>query len=283
MWRSLSLAILSAAAAGSLLATSSLAAMPGDEPPPLTAPVVNPEPGPAVVPTPAVRTTPTPAPTPTLENRPLLVLPGITRPRSALPRPNAPSVSGDPAPTLAGPGEPSEDAPLPAPAPAANPRPFSMGRRATSRTVESVPDADGGPTTVTPPLDVPSRRMLGERQPAPPPPSPSRRPQGFFGRLLQGDSAKNERARPTPSAARDVPPPPPTTESPADTAFKRRVVKEVREKLGSRVSTFEVRVAGREVLIRAKVPRFWQRRGVRNDLQSLPVLTGYKSAVELVD
>jgi hypothetical protein len=269
MWRSLSLAIVSA---GGLLATSSLAATPGDEPPPLTAPVVNSEPGPAVVPPPVVRSAPT------VENRPLLVLPGITRPRSVLPRATSPppSVSGDPVPSLAGPGEPSEDAPLPTPT--VNPRPFSMNRRATSRTVESVPAEDGGSTTVTPPLDVPSRRLIEERRPAPP--SPPRRPQGLFGRLFQADSARTERARPAPSAARDVPP---TTESPADTAFKRRVAKEVREKLGNRVSTFDVRVAGRDVLIRAKVPRFWQRRGVRNDLQSLPVLTGYKSAVELVD
>jgi hypothetical protein len=280
IWRRLSLC-LAIMSTGSLLATDSLAAMPGDEPPPLTAPAVNPEPVPAVVPPPAAR------PAPTVENRPLLVLPGINSPRSAFPRATppalAPSVSGDPVPTLAGPGEtPSGDAPLPAAAsaPAFNRRPFLMNRRPTSRTVESVPDADAGPTTITPPLDVPSRRLIEDRRPDPAPPSPPRRPQGLFGRLFQGDPARNERARPGPTAARDVPP---ATESPTDTAFKRRVMKEVREKLGNRVSTVDVRVAGRDVLIRAKVPRFWQRRGVRNDLQSLSVLTGYKSAVELVD
>jgi hypothetical protein len=74
-----------------------------------------------------------------------------------------------------------------------------------------------------------------------------------------------------------------TAETPADIAFKRRVVKEVHERLGSRVSSCDVQVAGREVLIRAKVPRFWQRRAARSDLLAMPVLTGYKVSVDLVD
>jgi hypothetical protein len=115
------------------------------------------------------------------------------------------------------------------------------------------------------------------------PPAPSERPRGLFGRLFPGDSARAERLRagasPT-SAAREIPL---TPETPADAAFKKRVVKEVRDRLGSRVSSFDVQVSGRDVQIRAKVPRFWQRRAARNDLLAMPVLTGYKVSVDLAD
>jgi hypothetical protein len=68
-----------------------------------------------------------------------------------------------------------------------------------------------------------------------------------------------------------------------EAAVKRRVEKQIREALGDRVRSVEVRVAGRSIVIRAQAARFWQRRGVRRSLESLSLPSGYRSRVELLD
>jgi hypothetical protein len=75
----------------------------------------------------------------------------------------------------------------------------------------------------------------------------------------------------------------PSTDPAAEAALKRRIERQVHEALGDRVRDVEVRVIGRDVTIRARSTRFWQRRGVRRALESLPGLAGYKPSIELLD
>jgi hypothetical protein len=64
---------------------------------------------------------------------------------------------------------------------------------------------------------------------------------------------------------------------------KRKIEEQIRESLGDRVRSVEVRVRGRNVLIVARATRFWQKRPVRRSLETLPVLSGYRARVELED
>jgi hypothetical protein len=68
-----------------------------------------------------------------------------------------------------------------------------------------------------------------------------------------------------------------------DAAVKRKIEKEIRDSLGDRVRSVEVRVSGRNVLVVAKATRFWQKRPVRRSLETLPILTGYRARIELED
>lgn len=64
---------------------------------------------------------------------------------------------------------------------------------------------------------------------------------------------------------------------------KRRIEKQIQQSLGDRVRSVDVRVTGRNVLIRARAARFWQRRWVRRSLESLTIPSGYHPRVELID
>jgi hypothetical protein len=64
---------------------------------------------------------------------------------------------------------------------------------------------------------------------------------------------------------------------------KRRIEHQIRETLGDRVRSVEVRVTGRNVLIVAQPSRFWLRRTVRRSLESLPALQGYRTRIELAE
>jgi hypothetical protein len=66
-----------------------------------------------------------------------------------------------------------------------------------------------------------------------------------------------------------------------DAAARRRIERQIRETLGDRVRSVEVRVHGRNVLIVAQPSRFWLRRSVRHALESLPALQGYRARIEL--
>jgi hypothetical protein len=67
----------------------------------------------------------------------------------------------------------------------------------------------------------------------------------------------------------------------ADAALKRRVERQIREAVGDRVRSYDVRVDGRDVTIWARTNRFWQRRGVRHALETLPALNGLKATVRV--
>jgi hypothetical protein len=75
----------------------------------------------------------------------------------------------------------------------------------------------------------------------------------------------------------------PKADPAADAALKRRVEKQIRESIGTRVDSYEVRVVGREVMIHAHVLRFWQRRNVRHTLETLPALSGVKAHVVVTE
>jgi hypothetical protein len=75
----------------------------------------------------------------------------------------------------------------------------------------------------------------------------------------------------------------PRSDPAADAALKRRLESQAKDAVGTRARSIEVRVVDRQVHIRAKVDRFWNRRPVRRALESLPALSGYKTTVDVED
>jgi hypothetical protein len=73
------------------------------------------------------------------------------------------------------------------------------------------------------------------------------------------------------------------TEPLTDAELKRKIEKQIRDTLGDRIRAVEVRVSGRNVLIVGHATRFWQKRMVRQSLDTLPALEGYRARVELDD
>jgi hypothetical protein len=75
----------------------------------------------------------------------------------------------------------------------------------------------------------------------------------------------------------------PSTDPAAEAALKRRLERQIHDAVGDKVQEAEVRVVGRQVIIRARGVRFWQRRSVRRTLESLPGLAGFRPTIEIVD
>jgi hypothetical protein len=75
----------------------------------------------------------------------------------------------------------------------------------------------------------------------------------------------------------------PSTDPAAEAALKRRIERQIRESLADRVGEVDVRVVGRDVTIRARATRFWQRRTVRRTLETLPGLAGYRPRIEMLE
>ena len=73
------------------------------------------------------------------------------------------------------------------------------------------------------------------------------------------------------------------SEPDTDAIVKRRIEQQIRSTLGDKVQSVEVRVTGRNVLIVAHATRFWQKRGVRRSLESLPALSGFRARIDLDD
>ncbi len=101
---------------------------------------------------------------------------------------------------------------------------------------------------------------------------------GMFGRFL--DPGRMEMMRPAPRNEVKVER---RSDPAADTALRRRIEHQIREQLGDKVSSTEVRVVGRNILIRAHATRFWQKRSVRRTLESLPGTSSYQTRVEMID
>lgn len=105
---------------------------------------------------------------------------------------------------------------------------------------------------------------------------------GFLGRLLgqpldgpvQKSSARRREATGRPTAREKSAPDP-------DVVLKRRIEQQIRATLGDKVQDVEVRVSGRNVLIAARPTRFWQKRGVYRTLETLPVLAGLRTRIDL--
>lgn len=252
------------------------AARAGDGPPPLTPPVL----GPSVEIPPAELPPPHEAAPIDGPPQPILVVPGVTTPRPGSGAHPAPSHGAVHTPTPTSPEAP----PLLGPA--------GMPRAASGR----VGTAGGARAPGSPPTtleSVPADDELGEhrvRKPGQsgrttveggsvdhPRPSPNVTRPGLFGRLL----GPPQTAR-TPTPGHENVRVEARSDPAADAALKRRIERQIAQTLGNRVRSYEVRVVGRNVTIRAVPVRFWQRRAVRTTLESLPTLSGYKATV-LID
>jgi hypothetical protein len=93
-------------------------------------------------------------------------------------------------------------------------------------------------------------------------------------------SLRGERRGPAPDDSIRVEP---RTDPAADAALKRRIERQIREGLAGKLRMYEVGVVGREVVIRARPARFWQRRAIRRELEALPALNGTRARVEVID
>lgn len=251
--------LLSGLAKG-VLALSAGSAFGGDGPPPLSPPVLGPpvsvdEP-PGELPLP-VEATPLPGPSSRpIENRPMLVIPGVNTPRP-------------------GTRYRSDDVPSPIELPPAIVRP-RPGTAADPRGLPPIIESDGQPRVEPLSEDDPEPEPpKAVRRPSPAP--PSRRPPGLFGKLFpqlrQGGASE---VSTVPSRVESE------SDPAADAELQRRIERQIEQGLGERLRTFDVRVVGRDVTIRAETLRFWQRRGVRGSLESLQGLRGYRVKV-LVD
>lgn len=107
-------------------------------------------------------------------------------------------------------------------------------------------------------------------QPAPLPP-PRERDE------VQNDASKAERDLPA-DRDRDR-----DRDRDPEAAARRRIERQIHETLGEKLRWYEVRMTGRNVVIVAQPSRFWLRRSVRNTLENLPVLQGYRSRIEIRD
>jgi hypothetical protein len=161
--------------------------------------------------------------------------------------------------------------------------------------IEDEPDA--GPRNRAPTRGGSNR--VPERSPVPTRPADSSksanpplwRPGGLLGRLLgmppepapaprsapRGDEGE-DRLEPQRGPRDDA-----HADPASDAAAKRRIERQIRELLGDRLRSVEVRVTGRNVLVVAKPSRFWQKRGVRRTLENLPALDGYRARIDVAD
>lgn len=281
-----------------------------DQAPPLTPPALEP---PATAPTPATPrprsatgsgsnsspdSSPTgkPAQAAPAESRPLLVIPGVTAPVPSRPgtRPNRPRpVAGTGAADSTAPTAPSTSGASLLPPieelPPAGRDPALTGRSLMPLTLESIPDE--------PPAELGSERLPADRSAAPRPPrassarplsepsapavsrpAPPRSSSTMFGRLLGPTGSRDE-----PAGSRSSITVEPRSDPSAEAAAKRRIEKQVQQAVGDRVRSVEVRVSGRSVVIRAQAARFWQRRSVRRSLETMPLPSGYRARVEMID
>ena len=235
--------------------------------------------------------------------RPVLAIPGVTAPsqrsgpasRPKIPQPSRPSTSNIPAP---GAGAPSLASP------GALGSPFSSDRGTPVRSAPVEPSRDSIELTLEPldpdpaldqkhpgstsprgtsvraPVSTPAeereRASSGSRT------APWRMP-GMLGRVLGQPPPRRPR---DPSRSREAalePGAKDRSEPETDAVVKRRIEQQVESTLGDRVQSVEVRVSGRNVLIVARATRFWQKRGIRRALESLPALTGFRARIDLDD
>lgn len=267
-----------------------------EPPPPLTPPVLSApidEP-PAELPP---LTSPLTIPRPENRRNQVLVVPGVTTPRPGRP--------------LTFPGIPRSEAASPAPfeglPPLVGPAEMAPPARPaeTGRALPATPRDPGRRPTGLPPLieseptdTIDRRENSGEaRERASSEPTirrglfgprdhgaesgvaaGARRPTGLFGRFFPPPAMNR-----SPSDLRNAVTVEPRTDPASDAALKRRVERQIRETVGDRARSFDVRVMGRDVTIIAHGVRLFQRRAVRSTLENLPALSGYKAFVQLLD
>ncbi len=106
---------------------------------------------------------------------------------------------------------------------------------------------------------------------------------GLLGRFFQPPPAASRRDESKQSTSSRRTKDDAQSEPATDASVKRKIERQIRETLGDRVRSVEVRVSGRNVLIVAKATRFWQRRAVRQALETLPAVAGYRARIDVDD
>lgn len=228
--------------------------------------------------------TPEPAPPPRTKSaaesrRPVLMVPGLPRPRSGVVAPVS-KPAAEPADAGELPKLETIDDELP---------PLDGPVDATAEPVESqeaLPGldlSDGAP----PPLNLEPEsadeestllKASPKKNARPKPPqqlAPRRR---LFG-LLPPLRRRNE-SRPAAGSKIEFDP---RSDPAADAALKRRVERLIRDSAGPHVRSAEVSVVDRSIVIRARADRFYNRRAVKRQLESLPGLAGYDTRVDIIE
>lgn len=278
-------------------------------PPPLTPPIeLPPEPARSTqsVEPPALVAPLEPMDLESQDNRPLLVVPGLPTPRARtstgvrmLPNlepiadePPVPEISGPP--PLVGPadlggrvevrgsGQPRF---LPAFPEEPTPPPLDgdLGGRPRLR-LESVPTGSRLLDAEKDALKRPD--TAGRERPATSPQPERRRLFGFI--PLLGPLGRPPENPPPPPAATT-----PTSEprggadrldeTDAEEALEKRLDRQIRNLLGNRIRSLDVRVTGRTVDVEARPSRFWYKRSVKKTLETLPALAGYRTRINVLD
>lgn len=268
-----------------LVAASAFTAGGEDDLPPLTSPLDITLP--AETPAPQPKAQPKSKPKTAAElRRPVLMVPGLPRPKPRVVAPVAkaaePVDSGEEMPQLEPIAE-SLDEGLP---PLDGPADAAMLPAPSESSIDTMPrleDSSDGP----PPLTLEAESADAETTPGRPISkkagtdtndvrrAPRRR---LFG-LLPPSRNRNE-ARTTDGSKIEFDP---RSDPAADAALKRRVERVIRETAGPHVRSAEVSVVDRSIIIRARADRFYNRRAVKRQLESLPGLAGYNTRVDIVE
>ncbi len=72
-------------------------------------------------------------------------------------------------------------------------------------------------------------------------------------------------------------------EAVGDATLKARIEKQAKTYVGDRARSIEVHVAQKTATVQARGVKFYQKRGVRKSLESLPALSGLRSTIEVLD
>lgn len=212
------------------------------------------------------------------DRRAVLAIPGLNnrsapRPRPAIPTPESAGASTESDfPPLVGPSEMPESR-----------RRLSSVARPTSEVsnrplvLESIPQGEESEAATR--STAPGTRRNASKPVAPSPTPAPRRAPGLFGRMFPTPFAAplgTPRAGTSDSIKVE-----PRTDPASDAALKRRIEHQIRQNFGDRLRDVEVRVVGREVTVRGRATRFWQRRGLQRSLESMSTLSGLRSTVEV--
>ncbi len=155
--------------------------------------------------------------------------------------------------------------------------------QAGSRAIVSSPHTDGSPSLVLEPATEGNGgsdglKSKGNLEPIRPE-LPSQKKPRRFGLFPQLNPART-RSVPIQDESIRVEP---RNDPAADAALKRKLEAKVIAAVGDKAKNVEVRVVDRNVVVKAKVDHFWNRRSVRRTIETLPALSGYRAKVEVDD
>lgn len=217
---------------------------------------------------------------------------GTARPAPALAE--LPSALGGPSAPILEPPRPMREGLPPIYRPSAPPTPGLDGPALMTPAGEAAPPLEG-PRALTletvpepsaldfQPLEAPKplERRRVEEKPSPRfEPEPRRR--GLFG--LFRSQPRYERIDPLPStssARNKLPKTMSSTDPATDSALRRKVQAQADRALGRHLRELDVRVVDQKIRIRARADFFWNRRGIRKTLATLPAIQGHETAIEV--